>query len=283
MFTKIKHIFELVKFSHSIFALPFALSALFYAEHGFPTLKKLFLIVICMVTARNTAMAFNRLVDAKSDAENPRTAIRHIPQGLLSKNTVTLFIIVNALIFMFTASFFNQLTLFLAPVALLIICGYSYTKRFTHGAQIFLGLSLGIAPASVWIAVTGTLTFFPILMGLGVLFWVAGFDILYATQDYEFDKSKNLKSLVVLCGIPRALILSRIFHLLSILFFTLTGLYGSLSSIYFTAVFLIACGLFYEHSLVKKDDLSRINIAFFTINGLIGMIYFIGSLLDIFF
>ncbi len=235
-----------------------------------------------MVTARNTAMAFNRLVDAQSDAENPRTAIRHIPQGLLSRRAVALFIIVNALVFALTSSFFNNLTLILAPIALMIICGYSYTKRFTHGAQIFLGLSLGIAPASVWIAITGGLTLFPILMGLGVLFWVAGFDILYATQDYEFDKNKGLKSLVVLCGIPRALNLSRIFHALSVLFFILTGLNGGLSLIYFAAVFLIACGLLYEHTLVKKDDLSHINTAFFTVNGLIGMVYLIGSILDIF-
>lgn len=272
----------MVKFSHSIFALPFALASLFFACQGWPPLKLLGLIILTMVFARNTAMGFNRYIDAAIDAENPRTAIRHIPKGLLTKNFVLVFVIVNALLFILTTSFFNQLTLWLSPVALLIICFYSLTKKWTHFTQLFLGLSLGIAPIGAWIAAKGTLEPFPLILGSAVLFWVAGFDLIYATQDYEFDREKGLKSLVVRLGIARALRLSRLFHLVTISLLITLGLLYHLTYPYFTTLSIITLFLAYEQSLVKPHDLSRVNAAFFNINGLIGIFFLAGMIWEIF-
>lgn len=283
MFTKIKYTVELVKFSHSIFALPFALASVFFASGGFPSSKTLILIILAMITARNTAMAFNRLADATIDSQNPRTSTRHLPQGLLSKKYVTLFVLLNALLFIIISSYFNILTLYLSPIALIIICGYSYMKHLTHASQIFLGAALGIAPIATWIAVTGQLSLFPLLIGMGVLFWVAGFDILYATQDYEFDKKSGLKSLVVWLGIPKGLKLSRFFHAISMVIFLSAGWFQELHLFFYTAILLMGICLAYEHSLVKPHDLSRINMAFFNLNGLVGMLFLAGSIAEVFF
>lgn len=272
----------MVKFSHSIFALPFALASLFFATQGFPPLRLFILIVLAMIFARNTAMGFNRYIDAAIDAANPRTAIRHIPKGLLTKNFVLAFVIANALLFILTASFFNQLTLWLSPVALFIICFYSVTKRWTHYTQLFLGLSLGIAPIGAWIAAIGTLEPFPLLLGAAVLFWVAGFDLIYATQDYEFDREKELKSLVVKFGISRALWLSRFFHFLTIGLLMAIGFIYSLGLPYFTTLSVITIFLVYEQSLVKPHDLSRVNAAFFTVNGFVGFLFLAGITWEIF-
>lgn len=283
MLIKIRHTLELVKFSHSIFALPFALASVFFASAGWPPLKTLVLIILAMITARNTAMAFNRLVDAKIDSQNPRTSMRHLPKNLLSPKYVTLFVIFNALLFIIISSYFNILTFYLSPIALIIICGYSTMKHITHASQIFLGLALGIAPIAAWIAVTGEIAFFPILIGTGVLFWVAGFDILYATQDYEFDKKAGLKSLVVWLGIRKGLKLSRFFHAISIVIFGIAGWFQGLHLFYYTAILLMGICLAYEHSLVKPNDLSRINMAFFNLNGLVGMLFLAGSIAEVFF
>ena len=282
MFQKIKHCFEMVKFSHSVFALPFALASLLFASQGFPPLRTFILIVLAMVFARNTAMAFNRLIDANLDAQNPRTAVRHIPKGLLSKEFVLIFIVINALLFIATASFFNPLTLWLSPVALFILCFYSLTKRWTHFTQLFLGLSLGIAPIGAWIAVKGTLEAFPLILGVAVMFWVAGFDLIYATQDYDFDREKGLKSLVVRLGIHRALWLSRLLHLLTVILLAALGIIYHLGLPYVATVLVITVFLAYEQSLVRANDLSRVNAAFFNINGIIGIIFLAGMILELF-
>lgn len=280
MLQKIRHTLEMIKFSHSIFALPFAVAALFLAANGLPPLKTLGLVLLCMVFARNTAMAFNRLIDADIDAQNPRTATRHIPQGLISRKFVAGFAVVNAALFIGTTVFLNTLSFILSPVALAILLLYSTTKRWTHFTQIFLGLSLGVAPIGAWIALTGRLDWPPVLLGAGVLFWVAGFDLLYATQDYEFDRKAKLKSLVVKWGIPKSLWAARLFHLATVLLFALLGWITGLNFIYGITLLAIALFLIYEHSLVKANDLSQINMAFFTVNGFVGMIFLAGVILE---
>ncbi len=279
MLQKIRHTFELVKFSHSLFALPFALSSLLFATNGHPSFKLLGLILLAMVTARNAAMAFNRLVDADIDAKNPRTVSRHLPQHLLSRRYVLIFIVINSILFICISILFNTLSFILSPLALLLIFAYSLTKRFTHITQIFLGFSLGISPIAAWVAATGHVAFPPMLIGLGVLFWVAGFDILYATQDYEFDKKLGLKSLVVALGIRQAFVTSRIFHALSVISLLSFGLLFGANWIYQVTVVLIGFLLIWEHRLIGPNNLSRINAAFFTMNGLIGMSYLLGSFL----
>jgi len=281
MFLKLRQTLEMIKFSHSIFALPFALSSMLLARGGLPSTKTVLLIIAAMVTARSAAMAFNRLVDAKIDAKNPRTASRHIPAGLLSKEFVGLFFAVNVAFFIGISAFFNQLTFYLSPIALFILCFYSLTKRFTHFTQLFLGVALGISPMAAWIAVTGKLALAPGLMGLGVMFWVAGFDILYALQDYEFDKKSQLKSLVVKLGPSNALTAARVFHIISIGFFVGMGFWAELGIIYTITVLLIAAFLTWEHVLIKPNDLSRINAAFFTMNGLVSLCYLAGMTFDL--
>lgn len=281
MLTKIRYTFELVKFSHSLFALPFALSSLLFATDGRPDLKLLMLVIVAMVCARNAAMAFNRLVDADIDAQNPRTLSRHIPAHLLSRRYVALFTLINSILFIIISSLFNRLSLILSPIALIVMLGYSLTKRITHFTQIFLGIALGIAPIAAWIAAKGVIDSSPLLMGLGVLFWVAGFDILYATQDYQFDKKAGLKSLVVWLSIPKALKIALFFHLVSILSFLSFGIIMGTSWVYFAAVGFIAILLAIEHLLINPDNLSRINAAFFTMNGLVGMVYLMGSFLEL--
>lgn len=281
MIIKLIYTLEMIKFSHSIFALPFALSALVFAADGLPPLKTVGLIILAMVTARNTAMAFNRFADAKIDAKNPRTANRHIPKGLLSRSFVLGFAIMNGALFIWISRFFNPLAFKLSPVALAIIYFYSYTKRWTHFTQLFLGLSLAIAPIGAWIALRGTVELFPILLGLAVMFWVAGFDIFYATQDYHFDKSEGQKSLVVRFGIGQSLIVAKFFHILSMAFFLILGIAYHLNIIYLTTVLLMGTFLAFEHHLVKPNDLSRVNTAFFTLNGAVGILFFVGSILEV--
>lgn len=281
-FIKIKHTFEMVKFSHSIFALPFALAALVFASHGHLSMKPVLLIILCMVLARNVAMAFNRLVDANFDAKNPRTAIRHLPQGLLTRKFVFLFILINAALFILATSFFNPLTLLLSPVALAIVCFYSLTKRWTHYTQLFLGFALGTAPIATWIALTGHISLFPCLLGFAVLCWVAGFDIIYATQDYDHDKHQEHYSMVVKMGIPNALLTSKILHILCVGTFILLGNLYALGFFYWITIGIIALALAIEQSMVKPHDLSRVNAAFFTVNGFVGILFLIGTLAEIY-
>ncbi|MBI4410980.1 MAG: UbiA family prenyltransferase [Deltaproteobacteria bacterium] len=278
---KLIYTLEMIRFSHSIFALPFALAALVFAADGLPPLKTVGLIILAMITARNTAMAFNRFADAKIDAKNPRTANRHIPRGSLSRGFVLGFAIINGALFIWIAGLFNPLAFKLSPVALAIIYFYSYTKRFTHFTQLFLGLSLAIAPIGAWIALRGTVELFPILLGLAVMFWVAGFDIFYATQDYHFDKSEGLKSLVVRLGIANALITAKFFHILSMTFFLTIGIVYHLNLFYLTTVMLMGTFLAFEHHLVRPNDLSKVNTAFFTLNGMVGILYLAGTIVTV--
>ncbi len=279
---KIKEIGELVKFSHTIFALPFALASMFIAAKGFPSLKILVLILLAMITLRNAAMAFNRFADATIDAQNPRTKIRHIPQGIFSKRFVLAFSLINALLFVMMSSQINSLCFKLSPIALFIVYFYSLTKRFTSLSHLVLGLALGISPIAAWFAVTGNFSTDPLYLGLAVVFWVAGFDMIYATQDLEFDRKIGLHSLVVQLGIHKALWLSRIFHIFTLAFFFLFGIKLHLNWSYDLTLLLIAGLLTYEHSLVKPKDLTRVNAAFFNANGLISMIFLGGALLSIF-
>jgi 4-hydroxybenzoate polyprenyltransferase len=283
MFKKLRHTLEMIKFSHSIFALPFALSAMVVAAEGWPDWKTVALIVAAMVTARNTAMSLNRFIDRDVDAQNPRTRNRHLPQKILSPQYVFAFGMLNALFFMGICFFINDLSYTLSLPTLAFIIGYSWVKRFSSLTQLYLGLCLGIAPVGAWIAVTGAMTQAPIILGGAILFWVAGFDIIYAAQDHEFDKQHNLHSLVVLLGIPKALFLSKLFHVLTIILLVFFGHTANLGMIYFITCGLVALLLGWEQSLVKPNDLSRINMAFFTFNGIIGLLFLAGVIADRFF
>jgi len=279
-----KKYLSLVKFSHTIFALPFALVGYFLAVNepnfGFDW-KLLGLVILCMIFARNAAMSFNRYIDRNIDAKNPRTAIREIPAGILKANSVLIFIIVNSLLFIATTYFINSLCFYLSPVALLIVLGYSLTKRFTALCHVILGLGLSLAPIGAYLAVTGVFSIVPLLYGLAVLFWVAGFDIIYALQDLEFDMSQKLKSTPVWLGKRNALILSKMFHLLTALAmlysaYLVGNLYPSLEFIHWLGVIIFISLLVYQHTLVKSNDLSKINLAFFTTNGVASIVF--GSL-----
>jgi 4-hydroxybenzoate polyprenyltransferase len=272
----------MIKFSHSVFALPFALAsvALATVDHAL-SWTQVFWIVVAMVGARSAAMGFNRLVDRDVDALNPRTKFRELPSGVITPGTVRLFILGASLLFMFAAYNLNRLCFLLSPVALIIVFLYSYMKRYTWASHFILGLSLGIAPAGAWIAVTGTLDPAPMLLTLTVLTWVAGFDIIYACQDFEFDVSHGLFSLPQRLGVSRALTLSRVLHVLTVAGMLSIALAFDLSVVYLIGVGLVTGFLIYEHTLVRSDDLSRINVAFFTANGLISLVYFFFTLGDV--
>lgn len=272
---------ELVKFSHTIFALPFALASLLIASGGPPEARLFFLIVAAMVCARTAGMSFNRYSDAPFDARNPRTASRQIPAGLLSKKFVLLFSIANAILFVLLTALINRPCLALSPAALLLVYGYSLTKRFTDWSHLVLGMVLGASPIAAWIAVTGRISFEPVLLGSAVLFWVAGFDIIYATQDYEFDRREGLHSLVVRYGIARSLWIARLFHLATLIFLTLFGKLLHFGFAYHLTMILILFLFIYEHSLVSPRDLSRVNAAFFNVNGFISLLFLAGVILSI--
>lgn len=265
---------RMIKFSHSIFAMPFALAAFVLATRieGFGA-ERLFWIVVAMVGARSAAMGFNRWLDADLDALNPRTAGRELPRGALSRSQVLAFVIVSSAALVGAAWRLNPLCLALSPLALAIVCGYSFTKRFTMLSHVVLGLSLAIAPVGAWIAVRGQVDPTPIPIGLAVLFWVGGFDILYSCQDVEFDHKLTLHSIPARFGIPRALVLARVAHVLALAFLVSVALVTPLHPSYFVGIAVIAALFLYEHSLVKADDLSRIDAAFFTVNGWIGVLY----------
>ncbi len=280
--TKIRDTFELIRFSHTIFALPFALASMLLAANGLPSLRIFLLIVGCMVLARTSAMAFNRYADAPFDATNPRTQDRHLPSGRLSRKYVLSLTLFSGLAFIGLTYLLNSLAFILSPLALLVVWFYSLTKRFTNYTQLFLGIALGISPIAAWIAVTGTIAWPAILLGLAVTFWVAGFDIFYATQDYQYDQASSLKSLVVKYGLARSLWMARLFHTLTLV--SLASLTPFLPNppIYLITCLIVGLLLGYEHSLVSADDLSRVNKAFFTLNGWVGMIYLVGMAVAIF-
>ena len=267
---------SLIKFSHTVFALPFALLGFFLAvkttEANFDW-KLLGLVVLCMIFARSAAMAFNRLIDTDVDKDNPRTAIREIPAGIIGKGSALVFVILNSLFFIAATYFINTICFYLSPVALLVILGYSYTKRFTFLCHLILGLGLSLAPIGAWLAVTGEFAVLPVLFSFAVLFWVSGFDIIYALQDEAFDKSKGLHSIPAAIGTKNALLLSSIFHFFSAGFILAAGFIGNAGMYYWIAAAIFSGLLIYQHSLVKPNDLSKVNIAFFTTNGIASILF----------
>jgi len=270
---------EMIKWEHSIFALPFALCGAMLAAGGLPAWHQLAWIIVAMVSARSAAMAFNRLADASIDAANPRTSIRALPAGHLTPSFVSTFVVISCGIFVLAASQLNRLTLMLSPVALAIVLLYSYSKRFTRWSHLFLGFALGIAPAAAWIAVRGSLDPRILLLTAAVTFWVGGFDVIYACQDFDFDRNHGLHSLPRHLGIHTALWIARVFHLAMLGLLVVLVLVFGLGKLAAVGVIAVAALLAYEHSLVRHDDLSKLNAAFFTMNGVISVVFlvFIGA------
>ena len=272
---------EMIKWEHSIFALPFALTGAVLAAGTWPSARVLVWIIVCMVSARSAAMAFNRLVDAKLDAANPRTANRALPAGALSSGFVAGFVLVAAGVFFFGAAMLNRLSLELAPVALTVILAYSYMKRVTRWSHLVLGLALGIAPSAAWIAVRGTLDPRIILLTLAVLLWVGGFDVLYACQDFEHDRRVGLNSVPQAFGLNGAFWIARLMHtgMLVILYALVEAFHlGGVAKI---GIVLVGILLFYEHLIVSPKDLRRMNAAFFTLNGIISVVFFLFIATDV--
>ena len=267
---------RLIRFSHTIFALPFALGALVVAANGWPSLRILCLVVLCMVFARTAAMLFNRLVDWSLDQRNPRTASRHL---LVSKSVAITFLIFSSAGFMASAAAINRLTFLLAPVALFVIFFYSLTKRFTSATHFFLGFALAVAPVGAWIAQTGRIDVAPLVLATGVICWVAGFDLIYATQDYDFDRREDIRSLVVKLGITRSLRLAQVLHLLTALALIGFGFAAKLGPVYFWSMALIAAALFYEHK-TEKRNVAGINRAFFQTNAFVSAIFLLAVCVD---
>ncbi len=275
--TPVSRFLQFIRFSHTVFALPFALGALLVAAHGHPTFRTLLLVLVCMVLARSAAMLFNRIADWSIDQRNPRTAARHL---LVNRATATTLLVICTIGFIAAAAAINRLTGWLAPVALAIVFFYSLTKRFTDVTHFFLGLALAVAPAGAWIAQTGALDFPPLVLGAGVICWVAGFDLIYATQDFEFDRSEGLRSLVVRLGIPASLRTAQWLHLLMFAALLAFGVIAGLGLIYFAAMPLIAAALFYEHRATSRLDLAGINRAFFQSNAVVGGVFFLATWAD---
>lgn len=277
---------EMIKIEHSIFALPFAMIGMMWASlsvsgSAWPGWRTFGLIVVAMVSCRSAAMAFNRIADRDVDAKNPRTAGRAIPAGILALRQANLFFVGSVAVFITAAALLNPLALALSPIALAVTLGYSLTKRFTPLCHFLLGLSLGIAPAAAWIGVTGTLS--PTILPLvaAVMLWTAGFDIIYSLQDEDFDRVEGLRSLPQAVGKPRALLLSRICHGLAVGFLALAGVSVDAGWTFFVGVMAAAILLAYEQSLVRPDDLSRVNVAFFTLNGFVSIGLFVFAFLDL--
>jgi 4-hydroxybenzoate polyprenyltransferase len=305
----VKNYLSLVKFSHTIFAMPFAmigfvLALRYFPFHsgtadpvtGFPglisgsdglssvdILVKLFLVIACMIFARSAAMAFNRYLDAHFDALNPRTAIREIPAGIISHSSALRFVIFNCIAFVICTWFINTICFFLSPVALFVILFYSYTKRFTPLCHLVLGLGLSLAPIGAYLAVTGEFSLLPILFSFTVLFWVSGFDIIYALQDVDFDRSQQLYSIPAYFGKKRGLRISELLHLLSIITIVFAGIYAGFGTWYWLGVAVFISMLVYQHSIVKPEDLRKVNLAFMTANGIASVVFAIFVILDLLF
>jgi 4-hydroxybenzoate polyprenyltransferase len=275
LFRNLKITLEMIKWEHSIFALPFALCGAMLAAGGLPAWHPLAWIIVAMVSARSAAMAFNRLADASIDAANPRTAVRALPTGALTPSFVTSFVLVSCAIFVLAASQLNRLTFALSPVALAILLLYSYAKRFTRWSHLLLGFALGIAPAAGWIAIRGSLDSRILLLTAAVTFWVGGFDVIYACQDFDFDCAHGLHSLPRHLGIRHALLIARVFHLAMLGLLVALVLVFGLGKFAIAGVMAVAALLAYEHALVRHDDLSQLNAAFFTMNGVISVVFFL--------
>ena len=282
MFRRLLTTLEMIKIEHTLFALPFAFLGAFIAARGIPEPVRLAWILVAMVGARSAAMAFNRLVDLPFDQRNPRTAGRALPQKRLSRGFVVFFVLAASAVFVLAAAMLNPLALQLSPLALAIVLLYSFMKRFTWGTHFFLGLALGCAPIGAWVAIRGTLTMIPLLLGLAVLLWVAGFDIIYACQDVGFDRTSKLHSIPSRFGIARALWISAALHACMVVL--LAGLFVGmkLGALSLAGLGVVTLLLAYEHSLVKPSDLSRVNAAFFTINGWISVLLFLTTGIDIY-
>jgi len=304
--SKVKNYLSLIKFSHTIFAMPFAMIGFFIGmKTGLFEINilkkhpgidaesrdilylgnsaKLFILVIlCMIFARSAAMAFNRYLDKNFDAKNPRTEIREIPAGVIKANNALLFTMVSSLLFVVCSFFINRICFYLSPIALLIVLGYSYTKRFTPLCHLILGLGLSLAPIGAYLAVTGKFDLLPILFSLTVLFWVSGFDVIYALQDEEFDKENKLYSIPASLGKAKALRVSELLHLLCATMVVAAGYYGNFGWLYWigTAIFVLMLG--YQHSIVKPNDLRKVNIAFMTANGIASVVFAIFVIADLF-
>jgi 4-hydroxybenzoate polyprenyltransferase len=302
----IKKYLSLVKFSHTIFAMPFAIigfalatmqlthqfnlndsigwgtngNKIFISSQGL--IIKFVLVILCMIFARSAAMAFNRYLDRSFDAKNPRTAIREIPAGIISKESALRFVIINCLLFITASFFINRICFFLSPVALFVILFYSYTKRFTPLCHLVLGVGLSLAPIGAYLAVTGAFALLPLLFSFAVIFWVSGFDIIYALQDVEFDQSQQLFSMPAWLGKTKALRVSELLHLLAAACVVAAGIYGHFGWWYWIGIAIFTGMLIYQHSIVKPNDLSKVNIAFITANGIASVVFAAFVLLDIF-
>ncbi len=280
MMQTLQNLLKMIKFPHTVFALPFALMGALLAERGIPPADKLFWIVVAMVGARTAAMTFNRIVDRDLDARNPRTDNREMPKGIVTKKQAVAMVLVSVALFEWAAFSLNRLCLLLSPVALLVILGYSFTKRFTKYSHLVLGLSLALAPIGAWIAVRGSVSLPIVILGMAVLFWVAGFDILYGIQDIEFDKGSGLYSIPRYFGVRTSLIIARIFHLLTFGILFLVYFLLGLGGYYLIGLFVVGALLIYEHSIISEKDLSRLNMAFFNMNGYISVTIFGFTFLD---
>jgi 4-hydroxybenzoate polyprenyltransferase len=284
---KVKVFLEMIKFEHTLFALPFAYLGAFLAAYGVPNgLRgyqfgwKLFWVTLAMIGARTAAMSLNRLIDRHIDARNPRTAQRALPAGQLRVKEVYLYTALSFLLLGYSAYKLNLLALWLMPIAVFFLVLYSYTKRFTWGCHFLLGISLGLAPAGAWIGVTGHWALAPVLLGLGVITWVAGFDVVYACQDVEFDRKEGLHSIPAIFGVQRGLEISSFLHILAPLFFLAVGVVMSMSWLYYVGVVIAIVLLFRQHRLVSADDFSKIGVAFFDLNGYLSLLLFVFSILD---
>ena len=281
MLNKIKVILEMIKFEHTIFALPFAFTGALLAARGLPAWSTIFWIAVAMVGARSAAMGFNRWADRVFDAENPRTSMRALPRGLVTPAQVVLFTAVSSALLVFAAYRLNTLSFILSPVALAIVFFYSYTKRFTFLSHAFLGLAICLAPVGSWIAVTGKLEAPALVLGAAVLFWLLGFDVLYAIQDMDFDRKSGLHSIPQRFGTARSLWISRVSHAISMAALFWLYVLLSLGWYYLTGVIIALCMIIYEHTLVKEQDLSKLNMAFFNMNGAISVTIFVFTLIDV--
>ncbi len=300
----VKKYLSLIKFSHTIFAMPFALIGFFlgladvsrssyhgaplpgitnHTETGSTNLVKFILVILCMVSARSAAMAFNRWLDKNFDAKNPRTAIREIPAGIIKANSALIFVIISCIVFIICCWFINRLCFYLSFVALFVILFYSYTKRFTALCHLVLGIGLSLAPIGAYLAVTGEFTVLPVIFSFVVLFWVSGFDIIYALQDEEFDKENNLHSIPAALGKKNALRVSEVLHVLAGASVMYAGVKGAFGLWYWAAVGVFITMLFTQHALVKPNDLRRVNLAFMTTNGIASVVFAILVLIDIYF
>ncbi len=280
MLTKIKIILEMIKFEHTVFALPFAFTGALLAANGLPSGGQVLWITLAMVGARSAAMGFNRWADRRFDAENPRTKIRALPQGLVSPSQVLVFTLVSSAVLIAAAYMLNPLSFYLSPVALAVVFFYSYTKRFTFLSHAFLGLAISLAPIGAWIAITGRIEGAALVLGAAVLFWLLGFDVLYALQDREFDVKAGLHSIPQQFGVRRSLWISRASHAVTMAALFWLGILCSLGQFYYIGAVIALLLIVYEHTLVKENDLSKLDMAFFNMNGYISVTIFVFTLVE---